>query len=100
MAKEVRGKLTPGETLFGGGAGVILVGSRRSSSGPSSAETTESPTPEQVWQQEQDSFARSSLRFLGVDPNSPTESPDPAASKWTRPALGTQLLLSPSTSPR
>ena len=82
MAKVIRSKKQPGETLFGGGRGVILVGSSSSRSAPSLAATTASAMSkdelERGEQAQMAEFSALELRLLGQSPSSATASPETA----------------------
>ncbi len=82
MAKGNNRKKLPGETLFGGGRGVILVGSSSSRKGQSSAETTASGMSkdelEQGEQAQDREFMELERRLLGLRPSSATGSPEKA----------------------
>ena len=77
-------KLKPGETIFGGGRGMIALGRREpsSTSKPTAPSSDEPPVSiEQAEANEMEAFARSNLRAFGIDPDAPSEKPDPAPSE-------------------
>lgn len=85
MAKFTTSKLKPGETIFGGGAGVMLRGSMKSRAEPSPSETAAPSTPPDNYDElELEAIHRRLAKFYGLSPSSATDGPPKEASPSMR----------------